>query len=308
MTTDRLPLEAGPDATLPDGVATTHARLSEDKRAARRRWTIAIGLSVAINIILIAAIILTLPPLPIVVPAPIPVHIVPPTAIPKPKSQLPAPKPKPKPQESAQQRKQAPKPPPGRLASEDLGDPKAPENAKQPSLTKASGAAKPDEGSEQPTTKGDAAAVEAKQENPASTLGATKPKPVKEPKPAPRLGGSHVQALLGSPHTGQHHAKYPGPDATKDAYLAYINELVKECQTPEILSRLSAVGRIPLLSIAVRHNGVILWVNVIRSSGSPAFDEQYKTIFDCVGRFPPLPDYIPGATVDLTYGDSRDTP
>lgn len=308
MTANRLSLDTGPDAPLPDSVVPAHAQLSDDKRAAQRRWTIAIGLSLAINLILIAAIILTLPPVPIVVPAPIPVHIVPPSAVPKPKAQPPAPKPKPKPQESAQQHKQEPKPPPGRLASEDLGDPNAPVAAKLPSEAKPSGPAKPAEGSEQPTTKGDAAAVDAAKPTPASTLGAAKPKPVKEPKPAPRLGGSHVQALLGPPHNGQHHAKYPGPDATKDAYLAYINELVKDCQTPEILSRLSVVGRIPLLSIAVRHNGVILWVNVIRSSGSPAFDEQYKTIFDCVGRFPPLPDYIPGATVDLTYGDSRDTP
>lgn len=308
MTANRLPLEAGPDAPLLEGAASTPARLSEDKRAARRRWTIAIALSVAINLVLIAAIILTLPPLPIVVPAPIPVHIVPPTAIPKPKPQPPAPKPKPKPQESARQPKPTPKPPQGRLASEDLGDPNAPKSAKELSQEKASGPAQSDAGSAQPTTKGDTAAADSTKLSPSATLGAAKPKPVKVSKPAPRLGGSHVQALMSPPHIGQHHAKYPGPDATKDAYLAYINELVKECQTPEILARLNAVGRIPLLSIAVRHNGVILWVNVIRSSGSAAFDEQYKTIFDCVGRFPPLPDYIPGATVDLTYGDSRDAP
>ena len=298
--------QPGGDAPLPGIAEPTHARLSEDRRAARRRWTMAIGLSVAINLLLIAAIILTLPPLPVVVPEPIPVHVVPPDAL---KKTPPIPPPaKPKPQQAAQQKKQTPKPPPGRLASEDLGDPKAPESAKQMSLTKAAGPANPEEGSEQPATKGDASAVEAPKPSPEKTVGATKPKPIKEAKPAEKKGGSHVQALMAQPHNGEHHAKYPGPDATKDAYLAYINELVKGCQTPEILSQLARVGRLPLLSIAVRHNGVILWVNVIRSSGSTDFDEHYKTIFDCVGRFPPLPDYIPGATVTLTYGDSRDGP
>jgi TonB C terminal len=298
--------ETGPDAVASSIAEAAHARLSEDKRAARRRWTIAIGLSVVINLLLIAAIILTLPPLPVVVPDPIPVHVVPPDVL-KQKPPVP-PAPKPKPQEQAQQKKQTPKPPPGRLASEELGDPKAPETAKLMSRTKASGTINPDEGSEQPTTKGDASASDAPKPSPDKEMGSKKPKPVKELKPAEKKGGSRVQALMGDPHNGQHHAKYPGPDATKDAYLAYINDLVKQCETPEILSQLAIVGKIPLISISVRHNGVILWVNVIRSSGSATFDEQYKTIFDCVGRFPPLPDYIPGATVNLTYGDSRDTP
>ncbi len=306
MTLLEPPPEAGTGAPLPGTAGSTHARLSEDKRAARRRWTTAIGLSILINVLLIAAIILTLPPLPVTVPEPIPVHIVPPDALKKTRPTPPAPKPKPP--DAAQQKKQTPKPPPGRLASEDLGDPKAPETAKQVSQTKASGPTKPDEGSEQPTTKGDAAAAEATKPSPDKTLGAAKPQPVKEAKPAERKGGSRVQALMAQSHNGQHHAKYPGPDASKDAYLAYINELVKDCQTPEIISQLASVGRLPLISIAVRHNGVILWVNVIRSSGSTDFDEHYKTIFDCVGRFPPLPDYIPGSTVTLTYGDSRDTP
>lgn len=306
--------ETGPDAPL--GVAAAiHARLSDDPRAARQRRIIATVLSVAINLALIAGIILTLPPLPIVVPMPIPVHIVPPQAVPKPrpKPKPPAAQPAPKQQPPARQQqqqaqKQAAKPPPGRLASEDLGDTKAPDSAKLPSDSKASGPAKTEEGSEQPTTKGETAAADTAKPTTASDLGVAKPKPVKEPKPSQKRGGSRVQALLDAPHNGEHHARYPGPNATKDAYLAYINELVRSCQTPEIVARLASVGRLPLLSIAVRHNGVIVWVNVLKSSGSTAFDEQYKTIFDCVGRFPPLPDYIPGATVVLTYGDSRDAP
>lgn len=307
-----IPTPAPPEsletATLPGAGEATHVVLSDDKQAARRRWTAAIALSIAINVILVAAIIMTLPPVPMPLRAPIPVHIVPPSELPKPKQQPPAPKPPPRPQPQAQQRKTPPKPPPGRLASEDLGDPKAAEAAKMASESKAGGPPQPEEGSEQPTNKGTAEKVEAAKPSPDSRLGATAPKPTKERKPAEKRGGSRVQAVMEPPHNGQHHAKYPGPDATKDAYLAYINELVRGCQTPEILSALSAVGRLPLLSIAVRHNGVILWVNILKSSGSPAFDEQYKSIFDCVGRFPPLPDYIPGATVNLTYGDSRDTP
>ena len=110
------------------------------------------------------------------------------------------------------------------------------------------------------------------------------------------------------PHNSPRHANYPGPNATKDAYLAYVQEMVQSCLTPDVIAGLRSMGRPPDLSIALRRNGTILWINIIRSTGSATVDHMFLTVFDCVGRFPPVPNYITGSPVVLTYGDLREAP
>jgi hypothetical protein len=97
-----------------------------------------------------------------------------------------------------------------------------------------------------------------------------------------------------------------------DQYLAYIQQLTQQgidaCVTPEVAAELDKVGKVPTLSIALRRNGSILWITVDRTSGSATFDKEFVKLFDCVGHFPPVPDYIQGSPVTITYGNPQDTP
>jgi hypothetical protein len=294
------------------GEPPAHAPLSEDRAAARRRWLAAGALSVLINVVLVLAILVTLPPPPILVPKPIPVRIVPPSAIAKP-----LPKPKPPRQEHRTARRSQPKPPPtpparppGRLASVEMGDPKAPASAKLGSESPAAGAARREEGSEQPDDKGDATHTAAAKPTQTASLGAAKPNPAKVPKPSRRHGGAKVSALLTPPQAMRHHAAYPGPDATEDAYFAYLKELIEGYVTQKLVDDRLAVAHAPTVEIAVRGNGVILWAQITQSSGSKTVDRDYLDLFDRVGRFPPLPRYLTlndGGWTTVTYGDASDS-
>jgi TonB family protein len=72
------------------------------------------------------------------------------------------------------------------------------------------------------------------------------------------------------------------------------------------------IGLLPLAAIGARHgettvtfrltgDGIVNSVKVDRSSGYPDIDQKIAQMVLAVGRFPPLPQSIPGQWVDFTF-------
>ncbi|HVH76204.1 MAG TPA: energy transducer TonB [Stellaceae bacterium] len=196
---------------------------------------------------------------------PIPVALVVLPAKPKP-APLPAP-PKPKP------------PPPGRLASVDMGPTTGAESAPKPG---------PQAGGPQQL---EAAAL---------------PLP-----PPPKLAAPSLQGLAPRPPASKarprpaalegRRAKYPGPSATRDEYLAYLAMLTRRHMgllTPQLLG-----GRrgATVIEVLVLDDGAVARITVAQSSGYPDIDRKVEEIVRAVGRFPPLPQYVQGPSWDLKF-------
>jgi TonB family protein len=189
------------------------------------------------------------------------------------------PKPKPPPAPKLPPR---PKPPPGRLASIDMGPRASPKPALRPGPPNA-GAPPQMETAALPLP------PPPKLEAPDEEALAFRP-PAAPPKPRPRPA-----ALEGG------RAKYPGPSATRDEYLAYIAMLTRRHMgllTPQLLA-----GRRgeTVLEVVVLDNGTVARLAILQSSGYPDIDRKVEEIVRAVGRFPPLPQYWQGASTDLTF-------
>jgi hypothetical protein len=302
-------------AETPPDLPSPVPPLSDD--SARRAWRhrAAVALSILVHILLILCLIyFARTPAPLALNA-IPVQLVPPPQPPeplhKPAARKPPepPKPKPKPKETPKPAPPKPKPPPpqkppqhGPLASVETGNPNAPPDSHTMAERPPSGAPQPKTGSEQPKTVGTAAEKPARAEPPKpATLGHAVPQPKPVEKPLPREGGARRKLAPGEARPEGHHAKYPGPDASKDAYLAYVNELI--LQNRALLSA-DAIGDRHgggELSVVVRRNGTIVFVTVTHTSGWPDIDHRAEEMVNRLDSFPPVPQYFGGPSVTLTY-------
>jgi periplasmic protein TonB len=206
--------------------------------------------------------------------------------------------------------------PPGRLASEDIGD-------ITPKPHEAAGAPAPDQPAPEPPAETQLAAI-APPPKPAPT---TEPASVPdEPKPAPPTEPPVKQAAAVAPpkplrppkpavpafewhrlDTPPQAARVPGPAATRDEYLAYCMTLIRRhfgTLSPAFLAgrRGAAVFR-----LVVRDDGTIARVTVAESSPYPDIDERIEEAVNAVGRFPPLPQWLQGTSAGLilqvTYPD-----
>jgi TonB family protein len=226
-----------------------------------------LGLHLAVVLILLFPPTLSRRPAPEVQPIPVSLVIMPP----KPKPP-PAPKPLPKPKP----------PPPGRLASVDMGSTTSPKPAPKPGPPNAGA--------------------------PPQMVTAVLPLP-----PPPKLDAPDEEALAFRPPAAPRkpqprpaalegrRAKYPGPSATRNEYLAYIAMLTRQhagLLTPQLLA-----GRHgeTVLDVLVLDNGTIAQLAVLQSSGYPDIDRKVEEIVRSVGRFPPLPQYWQGASTDLIF-------
>jgi TonB C terminal len=226
--------------------------------------------------------------------APIPVQLVfqPPPPPPPPKL---AARPRPK----AERR-----PPPGRLASADMGD------------TQAKG--KDQARSEEPASKKEpAATAESPLEAPpkiASIDPPSLPAPPKltlpqpldaiAPQPSPKPAPAVRQAVARVPqraHLMPRSARFPGPSATRDEYLAYVNSLI--LRHLGLLSRSLVGGRRgeTVVDMLVLDDGTVAILRVGQSSGYPDIDIRVEEMIRAVGRFPPLPQWIQGPSVWLGF-------
>jgi hypothetical protein len=104
-------------------------------------------------------------------------------------------------------------------------------------------------------------------------------------------------------HSEGHKAKYPGPDATRDEYLAYLRDL-----TDVQLARLPPApfeGRpgVAGFQVLIRPNGSIVWFSLVHSSGYGDADSALGEALNGLQKFPPLPQELlnpDGTPVTLT--------
>jgi periplasmic protein TonB len=231
--------------------------------------------------------------------SPIPVQLVfqpppPPPAAPKP-----LPKPRLKPET---------RPPPGRIASENLGDVQA----------KGHDQAK----SEAPSPKKEAAAtMESPLETPQQTAflppppslpeppklelpKPPEPRAVAAPKPPQKPSLAARQPIRPVPeraHLLPRSARYPGPAATRDEYLAYLAYLAR--QHIGLLSRNLVSGRRgeTIINVLVLDDGTVAMLSVGLSSGYPDIDQRIEQMIRAVGRFPPLPQWYQEPSIRLEF-------
>ncbi len=99
-------------------------------------------------------------------------------------------------------------------------------------------------------------------------------------------------------HGEGHKAKYPGPDATRDEYLAYVKTVVLE-HADGYLSTGITGARHGLFELDVRVNpsGHIVGVFVLHSSGYPDIDKHAVDLLYSVSPLPPPPKYFQGQDV-----------
>ena len=175
-----------------------------------------------------------------------------------------------------------PKPPPGRLASVEMGPTTAAKPAPRPG---------PPAGGAPPELE----AAGLPLPPPPPPLAAPTQESFALPPPSKARPRPHPAALEGR------QAKYPGPSATRDEYLAYLAMLTRR-HTPLLTPQLLAGRRgQTVLAVLVLDNGTIARLTVVQSSGYPDIDRKVEEIVRAVGRFPPLPQYVQGPSWELQF-------
>lgn len=250
---------------------------------------------------------------PIEIPQPIPVKLV--------IEQPPPPPPAPPPPQPAQPKPPAKPPPSGTRASEDMGEVGPNKNEKgADTAPPTAGAPQPPAPDTQP-----AAAAQTPPDNPppqnqaASELPAPtatpqvaaltppRPKPAPPKKqvvlPAPKPDGwlLPLSPNTKSPHEARMSAKFAGPNASRDEYLAYALSLTEAHIDLLPLSLLGARHGEASVNIRLREDGTIMSVTVLKTSGYTDIDERVREMVLAVGHFPPLPQWVLGQYADFTF-------
>ena len=283
-----VPLQVDLDAARLETALTT---VQPQAPSQLRRRTLPVGMLVSLAVHLSPLLLLlSWASAPAEVVTPIPIELVleqPP----------PPPKPEPKPEQKAE--KPPPPPPLGRLASADMGEPVKEE---QPP------ASSPDQPSSQPHEEKVAAVPP-----PPPDLVSALPKPVSPPdpltaepprEPTPPAKPAAKPAVV-TPHPPKPQPArprvIPGPDATRDEYLAYIAGLINRHKDLIAPGALGGRRGVAVISITVLGNGTIARIAVKRGSGYPDIDARIEQMITAVGRFPPLPQWIQAPSVMLDF-------
>jgi outer membrane biosynthesis protein TonB len=232
---------------------------------------------------------------------PIPVQLVlePPPPEPPPAPTPAPPKPEPKPPPEV-------KPPPGRLASEDIGNPEA-----KPADAGKEEAATPPEA---PKPKPDEPAAGEKPKQTAAIIPPPEPPKPEPPKPAPpkeeraaKPPPKPRQVAMQPPRQPENRAQpqrrgaIPGPAATRNEYLAYLASLVRRHLNLLPLAVVGGRSGETVIDILVLDDGTIAMLRVGRSSGYPDIDVRVEKMIAAVGRFPPLPQWFQGPSMQLEF-------
>lgn len=247
------------------------------------RWRAPL-VSLAFHLLPVAMIMLS--PLLVVEPSPpIPVQLVFEPPPPPPPPPPPATKPQPQP------------PPPkmevGRLASVDMGAIKETDT-----LGRTADPVQPPAAGEQQPTPSEADTTATPTPSPKPTP------PRKEQKLAFQLqmpSGANVPRRDATPREAPRSAKYPGPAATQDEYLAYVNAVIEQhLGTLPLLVTLARNGKL-VLAIHVLDNGAIENVRLLQSSGNPEADMKIADTISSIHKFPPIPQWFQGSAVWLDF-------
>jgi TonB family protein len=215
------------------------------------------------------------------------------------------PPPQPKPESPKPQPKPTPPPPRGRLASEDLGDHEAKETdrPKGDAPTATDNPAKADNPPSEAKEKPQQTAAVVPPPLPLSKSDAPKPdaipKPAQKPSPAAHQPPRRVEEP-GS--LAPRHAKFPGPAATRDEYLAYMHSLIRQHYNLLTPAALGDRRGMVVVEFVVLDDGKVALIKVRRSSGYPDIDDRVAEMVAAVGRFPPLPQWFQGIAMPFEFG------
>jgi periplasmic protein TonB len=203
-------------------------------------------------------------------------------------------------------------PPPGRIASEDIGDTEAKQASREAGAAPAAKDIPPPEvrPSETPQQTADVVPPpppEEPQPPPSDTQTAAivpppppeKPTPPK-PKPKPNPTAQQPPHQTEEPgDTAGHRARYPGPAATRDEYLAYIHSLIRQHYNLLPLSMIGGRRGEAQIEFVVLDDGTIEMIKVRRSSGWQDIDSRVELMIAAVRRVPPLPQWFQGSSMGL---------
>jgi periplasmic protein TonB len=196
-------------------------------------------------------------------------------------------------------------PPPGRIASEDLGDTEIKEASREKSEPPAAKDAPPPppektEASPPPSQK-----TEPPPESSQQTAAIVPPPPPEKPAPPkPQLKPKPTtQPLLRweeePTHTTARRAKYPGPAATRDEYLAYVHSLIRQHYNLLPLAMIGGRRGETQVEFVVLDDGTIGAIRLRQSSGWQDIDARVELMIAAVRRVPPLPQWFQGPSMGL---------
>jgi len=189
-------------------------------------------------------------------------------------------------------------PPPGRIASDDFGDPTAKEAGSEANAA--------------PTPKDEPSPPEPPPpEAPQQTAAVVPPPPPMKPeppKPQAKPATQQPPRRTEEPTVTTRRAKYPGPAATRDDYLAYIHSLIRQHYNMLPLSMVGGRRGETQVEFLVLGDGTIARVMVRQSSGYPDIDARVELMIAAVRRVPPLPQWFQGPAMalilDLPFPDA----
>jgi TonB family protein len=92
---------------------------------------------------------------------------------------------------------------------------------------------------------------------------------------------------------------YPGAGASQDGYLAYLVTLTGQHMNLLPKSLVGDRRGETVVGVAVRRDGVIERVSIVRPSAYPDIDQRVAQMVAAVGRFPPVPNVFQGSPVEL---------
>lgn len=198
-------------------------------------------------------------------------------------------------------------PPRGRLASEDLGEPET-KDVDQPKGEAPAAAEKPARVETRPAeTKSperlqQTAAVTPPPLPPAKP-DAPKSDPIPKPPPKPSPAAHQTLRRIEMPtNLAPPRARFPGPAATRDEYLAYMHELIRQHYNLLTAAMLGNRRGMTVIEFVVLDDGKIALMKVRRSSGYPDVDRRIAEMIEAVGRFPPLPQWFQGLAMPFEFG------
>jgi TonB family protein len=217
----------------------------------------------------------------------------------------PPPPPEAKPAPPLPQPKPIAPPPRGRLASEDLGEPEARAVDRPKGDAPTSADTSPKTATPTPETKlmEEPQQVAAIPPMPPAKPDAPKPDPVPKPAPKPSPAAHQTPRRIEDPaNLAPRRARYPGPAATRDEYLAYMHSLIRQHYSLLSAASLGERRGMVVVEFVVLDDGKIALIKVRRSSGYPDIDNRVAEMVAAVGRFPPLPQWFQGLGMPFEFG------
>ncbi len=189
-------------------------------------------------------------------------------------------------------------PPPGAIASDDFGDPTAKEAGHEANAAPAP--------KDEPTPSEPPPA-----EAPQQTAAVVPPPPPMKPEPPKPLSKPATQQpprRTEEPAHSARHAKYPGPAASRDDYLAYVHSLIRQNYNMLPLAMIGGRRGETRVEFLVLGDGTIAMVRTRQSSGYPDIDSRVELMVAAVRRVPPLPQWFQDPAMrlilDLPFPDA----